>query len=179
MDNEKSEFNNITTITETIYYESAKKVLWEKSKRRVIVIFSLYMFFVIVSILILIKDGYDPSLLLPICFITIVSVLLIAYYVDIFTFRNKRKYRKEAKSGQALIYKYSFEDSCIKATWQTGTSTVFYDQISAIYYTKNTCILVADQNPQINECFVVDKNGFSSKSYNDFIEFLKGKVNNI
>jgi len=179
MEYSKFEFDNITSFTETIFYESVRKISWEKSKRRVIVILALYTIFVIANSIILIKDGYDILILFALCIFAIIWILVIGYYIDIFTFKIRRKYRKQVKSGQTVIYKYNFDNNCIKATWQTGTSTVFYDQISAMYYTKNTVILATDHNPQINECFVVDKSGFSSKSYNDFISFLKGKVNAI
>ena len=176
MENETSEFNNITTLTEKISYESYKKILWEKSKHSIIFLVFLCTIIFTVLISILSSAGRGIILLIAISLLATIWLFLILYFIYIFKLRNKRKYRKQALSDQAWIYKYSFGDRFISATWQTGSSTVFYDQISAIYYTKNTCILLADQNTKINECYVIDKNGFLTESYDDFIVFLKKRT---
>ncbi len=54
--------------------------------------------------------------------------------------------------------------------------TVFYKQLSAIYETKNTYILIADPNQKIRESLVIDKTGFSSSSCDDFLRFLQKRV---
>ena len=179
MENKKSEIKNITTFTETIYYESAKKILWEKSRTIIIKLFTFCTVIFIAIIMLLLNSGINSTVLSGVCFIAALWIFLIIFYIDIFTLRIRRRYRKNAQNGQVCIFNYDFKDTCIAAVWQTGTSTVFYDQISTIYYTKNTCILVADQKSHINECFVVDKNGFSAKSYDDFINFLKKRVTSI
>ncbi len=176
MENEKLAFSNITNLTENISYESYKKILWGKSKHSIIFLVFLCTIIFTVLISILFSAGRGITLFIAECFLATIWLFLIIYFTYIFTLRNKIRYRKQARSGQAWIYKYSFGDKCITATWQTGSSTVFYDQISAIYYTKNTCILLADQNTKINECYVIDKNGFLTESYDDFIVFLKKRV---
>ena len=176
MENNIYEINNTTKMTEDVYYESAKMILRRKSKRNVIIFLSAVT--VVYAALIMIVFFYEINTIsiIALCVLVIFWLMIILFFIDLLTFKNRRIYRKQIKNAHARIYNYTFDDKYIKAVWQTGTSTVFYNQISAIYETKKTYIIISDQNPKIRESFVIDKRGFSSSSYDDFTRFLRERV---
>ena len=176
MHNNLFEFSNATKMTEDIYTEITRKLMWEESKRRIILILAMVALICCIAIWLTLSGGIKASSIVSAIIIAASLPITILIYVDAFTFRVRRIYRKQTKNAQARIYNYTFEDEYITAVWQTGTSSVFYHQISVIYETKNAYILIADQNQKIRESFVIDKNGFSSSSCDEFLRVLRERV---
>jgi len=169
-------FSNTTLFSKSTYYEGVRNYFW-KNIKKAIIIFSITITVCIgafVSVVLANPGGVFYT------FLGYTGIILLgAFEVAMIFFPHlkiKNDYKKLIKSGIIPNQQYFFEEKMISVTTNKSNSLIYYNQISSIYQTQHTCILSLDDTFPLFDYLLLDKNGFTQGSYEEFCDFIKNET---
>lgn len=166
-------FSNTTIFSKSTYYEGVKNYFW-KNIMKTMIIFCITITVCIGAFVYVVLA--NPGRVFY-TFLGYTGIILLgAFEVAMIFFPHlkiKNDYKKLIKSGKVPSQQYFFGKQNISVTTNNSNSFINYNQISSIYQTQHTCILSLDDTFPLFDNLLLDKNGFTQGSYEEFCDFIK------